>query len=203
MARLTYVKAISEALEPLGFEYKVPKFRDKEWFRLRDGFEGCVLLQINSIADTTGNLSTRDMTTVAILERAAPQDDPGWGYAEFVRLGALVDCHDRWWRDDPNGPAEMVALIKSHGLAYFESLRTLEAQAKQFGLGSHRPWGHVPRLLRLAVTLWRMERGDEACALLTNPPNGPISKPLPNWLARTDALRAWLECESRLWRWAS
>ena len=71
MARLTYVKAISEALEPLGFEYKVPKFRDKEWFRLRDGFEGCVLLQINSIADTTGNLSTRDMTTVAILEKAA------------------------------------------------------------------------------------------------------------------------------------
>jgi hypothetical protein len=195
MTRLTYVKALSQALEPLGFVYQVAKTRDKEWIRIRDGFEDCVLLHVSSIAGTTCELSTRDMTTVAILEKAAPQDDPGWGYAEFVRLPALVDGNGGWWRNDPNGPAEMVALIESHGLGYFESLRTLEAQAKQFGLGSPRPWGHVPSLLRLAVTLWRMGRGDEACALLTNPPNGPISKPLPKWLARAEALRAWLGCK--------
>ena len=195
MTRLTYVKALSQALEPLGFEYKVSKSRDKEWFRLLDGFEDCVLLQISSIGGTTCNLSTRDMTTVAFLERAAPPDNPGWRYAEFVRLGELVDGNDRWWRNDPNGPAEMVALIKSHGLPYFESLRSLEAQAKQFGVDGDKHWRHVPSLLRLAVTLWRMGRGDEACVLLSNPPNGPISKPLPNWLARAEALKAWLGCE--------
>lgn len=195
MTKLTYVKAIGVALEPVGFELRAGMSRNREWVRFRDGFEDCVDLQFSSIGGTTCNINTRDLATVDILEKAAPQEDPGWHYAEYTRLGELVDGNDRWWRNDPNGPAEMVGLIKSHGLPYFESLRSLEAQAKQFGVDGDKHWRHVPSLLRLAVTLWRMGRGDEACVLLSNPPNGPISKPLPNWLARAEALKAWLGCE--------
>lgn len=195
MTKITYVKAISQALEHEGFQLESAKTRDKEWLRVRDGFEDRVNLQVSSGLGVTCNLLTRDLTMVSILEQAAPTESPGWGYGEYVRIGSLVGKYDRWWRNDPNGPAEMVALIKSHGLPYFESLRSLEAQAKQFGVDGDKHWRHVPSLLRLAVTLWRMGRSDEACELLSNPPNGPISKPLPNWLARAEALKAWLGCD--------
>lgn len=195
MARLTYVKAISEALGPMGFALSVCRSRDKEWIRIRDGFEDRIDLQVSSIGGTTCNVFTRDLTTLDILRRAAPPKYPGWHYAEYTRLGELVDGNDLWWRDDPAGPIKVVDLIKSHGLPYFESLRTLEDQAEKFGIDGGKPWRHVPTLLQLAVTLWRMERGNEVCELLANPPTGPISTPSPESLARAEALRAWLGCD--------
>jgi hypothetical protein len=58
---------------------------------------------------------------------------------EGCRIGHLMEGNlDRWWKNDPNGPAELAEALKAHAPAYFESHRSIEAQARNFGRGSSR-----------------------------------------------------------------
>ncbi len=83
-----------------------------------------------------------------------------------VRIGTLMSGTDRWWRRDPNGPAELSEPIKVHALPYFDRVRTLEDQAaKWFGRGSSRGW-HAPSRIYLAITPsgWESVRKPATCS---------------------------------------
>lgn len=190
MRRKSYVSALDEVLNPLGFQRV-----GRVWSRHVGTVLERIDLQVSSIAGTTANLWTKDLATEALLQEAIPWKRPIGIIQEGVRIGGLMEGNlDRWWKNDPNGPAELAEALKTHAPPFFEASRSLEDQARFFGRAEPRwkPSGTANRIY-LALTLYRMGELQEACAALQNPPRtAPTS-----WLAQAESVRTWLGCPPR------
>lgn len=58
-----------------------------------------------------------------------------------MRIGQLIDRHDRWWKNDPNGPEELTEAVSTYGLPWFDTVRTVEDQAARwYGRASASLW---------------------------------------------------------------
>lgn len=189
MSRKSYVAALDEVLKPMGFA------RDrKEWSRQVGTVVEHIDLQVSSIAGTTANLWSYDAATNDLLKAAIPwKPDVGMVLSAW-RIGTLMSGYDRWWKNDPNGPAELAEAMRVHTTPFFEARRSLGDQARFFGRAEPR-WkpGSTADRIYLALTLYRIGEMEEACAVLQNPPKtAPAS-----WLAQAESVRRWLGCPPR------
>jgi hypothetical protein len=185
MSRRSYVSALDEVLKPLGFERV-----GRRWSRVVGDVLEEIDLQVSAIAGTTANLWTRDLATQELLRQAIPWKRPLGIILEGQRIGELMCGRDIWWKNDPNGPAELAKAIRVHAPQYFEAQRGLEDQANQFGRRAQR-WSIVPNRMYLALTLYRMGEFEEACRALSNPPKSLVG----TWKDQVDSVRNWLGCE--------
>lgn len=189
MTRSSYTKAIDGVLRPAGFERE-----GKEWTRIRGEMEEQLDLQKSWVnGGVTVNVWAKNLDTNRIL-RSIPCS-AAMGIVQFgVRIGELIDGQDRWWRNDPGGPAEVAAAVRTHALPWFDQFRTLEDQAvKRYDRGGTRPW-RSPNLPALAVTLYRLGEIDEALALF----NAPVPKTaIPNLVAKCKCVQCWLRERQR------
>ena len=187
MSRKSYSAALNEVLKPMGFA------RDGKWWSRTVGTVlERVNLQTSSIAGTTANLYTKDLATEELLCAAIPWKRP-MGIVEFgMRIGELMRGNDKWWRNDPNGPAELAEAMGTHAERYFGSRRSLEDQARWFGRASDK-FGAASTRVYLALTLYRMSEIDEALRALENPPKTmpPSARP------EVESVRQWLEARRR------
>lgn len=110
MKRKSYVSALDEALNPLGFQRV-----GRVWSRHVGTVLEQIDLQVSSIAGTTANLWTKDLATEALLQEAIPWKRPIGIIQESVRIGELMEGRlDRWWKNDANGPAELAEALRVH-----------------------------------------------------------------------------------------
>lgn len=189
MTRRSYVSALDEVLKPMGFTRQ-----GKEWSRRIGTVVEHVGLQVSSIAGTTANLWSYDAATGDLLREAIPWKPDVGMVLSAMRIGNLMNGNDRWWKNDPNGPAELADGIRVHAPPFFEARRSLEDQARSFGRAEPR-WksGNTLSRIYLALTLYRMGELEEACAALRNPPKtAPASG-----LAQAESVRKWLGCSPR------
>jgi len=186
MSRRSYVAALDEVLKPMGFTRE-----GKEWSRRVGTVFEVVDLQVSSIAGTTANLWSYDAATNDLLKEAIPWKPDITMALSAWRIGELTTGYDRWWKNDPNGPAELAEALKIHAPPFFEARRSLEAQAAGFGRAANK-WNKsdTDRRIYLALTLYRMGELDEACQALRNPPKTTPS----SWLAEIESVRRWLGC---------
>ena len=182
----SYSRALDEVLVPMGFERN-----GKHWSRICGDMLEEVEHQVSQFAGSTANLWTKDLATEELFREAVPWKRPLFMLQTAQRIGYLVSGRDRWWRGDPNGPAELAEAIRVHAPPYFESLRSLEAQATRFGRSMEK-WGGPASRMYLALTLYRMGEREEACRALRNPPK----RLTPNWLAEIESVRQWLGCDT-------
>lgn len=182
MSRKSYPAALNEVLKPMGF------IRDGKWWSRTVGtVQERVNLQTSSIAGTTANLYTKDLATEELLCEAIPWKRP-MGMVEFgMRIGELMRGNDKWWRNDPDGPAELAEAMGTHAEAHFASRRSLEDQARWFGRQSDK-FGPASLRIYLALTLYRMGEIDEALRALENPPKTMT----PSWIPQVESVRQWL-----------
>lgn len=184
MSRKTYPAALNEVLAPMGFKREGMMFSRPHGDLIEQ-----VDLQVSQIAGVTANLWTLNPATEALHRQAVPGRPPLYWRMFMVRIGELIDGHDRWWRRDPNGPAELAQAVQIHAPAFFDARRSLEAQAFEYGR-SAPSWKNPFTRIYLALTLYQMDELDEACAALTNP-----AKALsPADQAEVDGVRRWLGC---------
>lgn len=165
MSRMSYRRALDQALLPLGFARE-----GRGWVRIRGDIWDCADLQKSWIdGSVTANLYAKDLATERILN-SIPCDFLLGAILPGQRIGDLIDGRDRWWKNDPNGPAELAEAVRTHGLRWFDRIQSLEDQAEQwyFRSATARPWG-MPNLAALAVTLYRLGALDEALALFEAP----------------------------------
>lgn len=168
MTRLSYIKALDRALEPLGFVRQGAK---KDWIRTRGDISDWVNLQKSGIdGAVTVNLFGTDLETDRLL-RSIPCKVLPWLRPITTRIGTLMDGRDRWWKNNPEGPAEVAAAVLTYGIPWFERIKSLEDEASLwFGRSATAaPW-RKPNLSALAITLFRMGELDEALALYEAPP---------------------------------
>jgi hypothetical protein len=127
--------------------------------------------------------------TAEILE-AIPCAEELWLSPIRSRVGTLIDGYDRWWTDEPDGPAEMAEAVRVYGLPWFDRVRSVEDQAaKWYGRPSMKgPW-RSSSLPVLAVTLYRLGELDEALALFA----APERKTQANYVAKCRCVERWLE----------
>lgn len=185
MTRLSYTKAIDDVLRPAGFER-----RGKEWTRIRGEMEEQLDLQKSWVdGSVTVNVWAKNLETNRIL-KSIPCDVEMGIVQSGVRIGELIDGLDRWWRNDPNGPAELAKAVRTHALPWFDQFPTLEDQAaRRYGRGGTRPW-RSPNIPPLAVTLYRLGEIDEALALF----DAPVPKTaIPHLVARCKCVQRWLQ----------
>lgn len=164
MSRPSYTKALDRALTPLGFARE-----DRGWIRQRGEIRDWVDLQKSSIdGSVTVNLFAKNLETERIL-RSIPCEK-GLGIRQFgQRIGELIDGRDRWWKNDPNGPAEVAEAVLHYGVPWLERVRSLEDEASNwYGRGTTGSW-RKPNLTVLAVTLFRLGALQEALALFDEP----------------------------------
>ena len=184
MSRPSYANALDRLLQPLGFRRE-----GNDWTRIRGDMWECIDLQTSAIAGVTANVAAKDLATERIL-RGIPCTKPLFMPPVEVRIGQLIDGYDKWWRKDPNGPAELVEAVQVYGLTWFDKVRTLEDQAARwYGRGGDRPW-RSPSMIRLAVTLYRMGEISEARALFETPAPRTVN---PYLLAEARCVERWLE----------
>jgi hypothetical protein len=184
MSRKSYVAAVDDVLKPMGFTRQ-----GKEWSRRIGTVVEYVGLQVSSIAGTTANLWSYDAATNDLLKEAIPwKPDVGMVFSAW-RIGTLMNGYDRWWKNDPNGPAELAEALNIHAPPFFEARRSLEAQAAGFGRAADK-WtkGDADRRIYLALTLYRMGELDEARQVLRDPPKTTPA----SWLAEIESVRKWL-----------
>lgn len=185
MTRPSYTRAIDDVLRPVGFER-----RGKEWTRIRGEMEEQLDLQKSWIdGGVTVNVWAKNLETNRIL-KSIPCDVEMGIVQSGVRIGELIDGLDRWWRNDPNGPAELAEAVRTYALPWFDQFRTLEDQAaRRYARGGARPWRN-PSIPPLAVTLYRLGEIDEALALF----DAPIPKTaIPNLVAKCKCVQRWLQ----------
>lgn len=164
MTRLSYTRALNQALQPLGFVRE-----GKDWIRLRGELQDCVNLQKSWVdGSVTVNLFAKNLETERMLRSIAC--DEVLGVRQFgQRIGELIDGRDRWWKNDPNGPAEVAEAVRIHGIPWFERIQSLEDEASNwYGRGTIGSWSK-PNLTVLAMTLFRLGALDEALALFEEP----------------------------------
>lgn len=196
MSRPSYPKSLDRLLKPLGFE------RDGyDWIRVRGGMWECVNLQISWVAGVTANIEMKDLETEKILQ-SIPCDPAIFLAPARMRIGHLIDRHDRWWKNDPDGPEELTEAVRTFGLPWFDTVRTVEDQAERwYGRGnsslwrsSDHPLGRVSpwrsSIVELAVTLYRMGEFAEARALF----EAPVPKTAnPHFVNQGRCVQRWLE----------
>jgi len=156
----------------------------KEWSRQIGPVVEHVYLQVSPIAGTTANLWSYDEATNDLLKEALSWKPDVTIVLSAWRIGTLMDGHDRWWKNDPNGAVELAEAIKVHAPPFFEGWHSLEDQARLFGRAQPR-WTRANTASRmyLALTLYRMGELEEACAALRDPP-----RTIPaSWLVRPRA----------------
>lgn len=183
----TYPAMLHRVLEPEGFR------RDgMNWIRVRGDMQEMVDIQVSAIHGVTANFYMKDLETEKLLLEAIPWMRPNAIIVEGTRIGELIDGGSRWWRRDPNGPAELAEAVRTYGLPYFDSVRTLEEQAAQwYGRGNLSRGWHAPSRIYLALTLYRLGEVKEACEALANPPKRLIEA----WRPQVESVRQWLGCD--------
>lgn len=183
-----YAKALHALLKPLGFARK-----GNEWTRIRGDMWECVDIQGSWLGGVTVNISMKDIKTAEILE-AIPCEEKLWLDPVRTRVGQLIDRRDRWWTDEPDGPAEMTEAVRIYGLPWFDRVRSVEDQAaKWYGRRSDKsPWRN-PRLPDLAVTLYRLGELEEALALFQAPERRTTS---PLLVAECRCVERWLKAQA-------
>lgn len=190
MTRLSYTKAIDGVLQPLGFARE-----GRNWIRVRGDLWHCVNLQKSWIdGGVTVNLYAKDLETERMLKSIACDVVLGVR-AVYERIGILIDGHDRWWKNDPNGPAELAEAVRTYGVAWLEKVQSLEDQASDWysRAGAARPWS-MRNLTVLAVTLYRLGALDEALALF----EAPVPKTaIATLVAEGRCVQRWLEGRKR------
>jgi len=164
MTRLSYTKALDRALQPLGFARE-----GKDWIRLRGEIRDWVNLQKSWVdGSVTVNLFAKNVETERILKSIACDEVLGVRQSG-QRIGELIDGRDRWWKNDPNGPAEVAEAVQVYGIPWFDRVQSLEDEAsKWYGRGTTGSW-RKPNLTVLAVTLFRLGVLEEALALFEEP----------------------------------
>ena len=105
----SYIGALSAVLEPDGFVRE-----GRQWTRVRDGCRDTIDMQVSSFAGTTANIFMVDLVSQAILLEAIAPDPNGLFGVVNVRIGALMDGTDHWWRQDPTGPAQLSEAIRTY-----------------------------------------------------------------------------------------
>jgi hypothetical protein len=193
MARLSYPKALDEALRPHGFA------RDRDnWVRIRGDMWECVNRQSGWLGGVTVNLFKKDLETEKLYIEIFGPDAPRAGVGIDERVGGLIDGYDRWWtKDEPDGPQEMARAVVTHGLPWFDRVQTLEDQAANW-YGQDDIQANEARYgqtnLLLALTLWRMGWYEDVDRLARRAPR-KTSHP---WEIESMArLREWLEGQPR------
>ena len=190
MTRLSYTRAIDNVLKPLGFQRE-----GKNWGRIRGDIRDTLNLQKSWIdGSVTVNVWAKDLETDRIL-KGIPCEKMLGVREVSVRIGALVDGLDRWWKNDPNGPVELAEAVRVYAVPWFDQVRSLEDQAaKWYGRGSTAwPWSK-PNLTALAVTLYRLGALEEALALFEAPvPRTAIA----SLVTRGRCVQRWLQGQVR------
>ena len=141
----------------------------------------------------TVNLFAKNLETERILESIAC--DEVLGIVLFgQRIGALIDGRDRWWKNDPNGPAEVAEAVQVYVIPWFERVQSLEDEAsKWYGRGTTGSW-RKPNLTVLAVTLFRLGALEEALALFDE----PVPKTaIPLFVIEGRCVQRWLQDQAR------
>jgi len=190
MIRNTYSGQLSKMLVQFDFE------RDGSWWsRTRgDMLEQIDLQKSRATGAVTVNLWAKDLVTEAML-RAIPCKHTLGITQSSLRLGTLIDGKDRWWKNDPNGPAEVAELVRVHAIPWFDRVRTLEEQAeKWFGRRAYVGWAS-PNLGALAMTLYRLGELDEALAIFDAPMRRTAN---PDYVASLRCVEAWLQEQKAL-----
>jgi hypothetical protein len=164
MTRPSYTTALDRALQPLGFARE-----GRDWRRLRGEIQDWVNLQKSWIdGSMTVNLFAKNLETERIMRSIACDEELGVRQSG-QRIGALIDGRDRWWKNNPNGPAEVAEAVQVYGIPWFERVQSLEDEAsKWYGRGTTGSWSK-PNLTVLAVTLFRLGALEEALALFDEP----------------------------------
>ena len=180
-----YAKALHALLKPLGFSRK-----RNEWTRGRDDIWERVDIQGSWLGGVTVNVSAKDLRTAEILE-SIPCAAGLWLPPITSRVGQLIDKRDRWWTDEPDGPAEMAEAVRVYGVPWFDRVRSVEDQAaKWYGrYSTEGPWRN-PSLPALAVTLYRLGELDEALALFTEPER---KTGIASYVAKCRCVERWLK----------
>jgi hypothetical protein len=184
-----YAKTLHALLKPLGFARK-----GNDWTRTRDDIWECVDIQGSWLGGVTVNVSAKDVKTAEILAKI-PCEQQLWLPLVSMRVGHLIDGYDRWWKDEPDGPAEMAEAVRVYGLPWFDRVRSVEDQAaKWYGrYWDKSPWRN-PILAALAVTLYRLGEIEEALALFEAPERKTTS---PLLIAECRCVKRWLEAQGR------
>jgi hypothetical protein len=139
------------------------------------------------------NVSAKDTKTAEILA-SIPCKEELWLPPVTIRIGQLIDGYSRVWRDEPDGPAEMIEAVRVYGLPWFDRVRSVEDQAaKWYGRHSMKGSWRSPSLPALAVTLYRLGELDEALALFA----APERKTTPaNYVAKCRCVERWLKTQA-------
>ena len=189
MTRLSYRKALDRALQPLGFTRA-----GNDWTRLRGEIQDWVNLQKSWVdGSVTINLFAKNLETERIL-KSIPCSEVLGIILFGQRIGELIDGLDRWWKNDPHGPAEVAQAVQVYGIPWFEQVRSLEDEAsKWYGRGSTVSW-RKPNLAALAVTLFRLGALEEALALFDAPVPRTAS---PMLVTQGRCVQRWLQAQVR------
>jgi len=172
VSRSKYAKAISAALEPVGF---LPVKRGSEWRREAEGFVEEVSLQGSRTAsEVTVNFALRHDRARRTVQSAAGPGVLGGDFSISGRIGQFLGPKDRWWASgDPAGPSEVADLLLSALMPYLEEMRAVTPYVdalKHRYLGGH--WPYVTPILELAVLLHENGETEQAREILGNPPGG-------------------------------
>jgi hypothetical protein len=194
MTRLSYTKALDHLLQPLGFAREEEK-KGKDWIRIRGDVWDCVNLQKSWVdGGVTVNLYAKDLETEKVLKSIACNTVLGVHLA-YERIGILIDGYDRWWKNNPDGPAELAEAVRVHGVPWFDRVQSLEDQATfwYYRTATAAPWRRSD-LTTLAVTLFRLGALDEALALFEAPvPRTAMHK----LVAEGRCVQRWLKNQKR------
>lgn len=158
MRRPSFVKAVEEALIPLGFEW-VTGTRDKAWERTRGDVRDYVELQYGKISGVTANLAMKDLRSEELLKSLNHEKFCLW-YPQYHRIGELMQITDKWWQNTPDGPTSLASSIVEHGMPFFEQPLTLADQVRLYR------YGLAMTKLYLAVALYRLGDAEEACRVV-------------------------------------
>jgi hypothetical protein len=180
--------ALDHLLMPFGF------IRDGEyWTRYFENIEEAIHLQKSNTLGLTVNIHSVDNSSKRMLIEGVGPKAPSLYYWVSVRIGALMDNYDHWWKAGPQAIEEIPRLVSELALPFLEKMRSPAEQADRFGrraVGEPGP-RHIPSALKLAITLYRMGEKEEACRALVIPKRRTETAV---WAAQVPALRAYLGC---------
>lgn len=191
MTSRSYSGALDDALRPLGFQRN-----GDDWVRVRGDIREWVNRQSGRLGVTL-NLQVADIETNRLFADIFREEGLLELFRPYVRIGQIIDRHDRWWRSDqPGGPQDMIEALITDGLPWLDKTRTLEQQAEDWYARSAylnvRSY-NANSLIGLALTLYRMGEIQEACEVLRKP---VTRRAIPSGVAKVAKLREWLGCRA-------
>lgn len=186
MTRLSYTKALDQALRPLGF---AREGKSADWRRLRGEIQDWVNLQKSWVdGSVTVNLFAKNIETERMLRSVACTEQLGIRQSG-ERIGQLIDGLDRWWKNNPDGPSEITEAVLTHGIPWFERVQSLDDEAsKWYWRGTTGSWSK-PNLTALAMTLFRLGALQEALALFDEP---VPKRAIPRLVTEGRCMQRWL-----------